>query len=376
MRGSVRERRPGVWQVRIHAERGSEISRTVRGKRADADKAMRDLIAEYESKEIKADPGTLGELLDRWLDQSLAMGRRGAAITLADRGQIDLHLKPLLAMPVRRVTTGVIDAHYTRMRAAGASPQTVFRIHKILGAAFRYAERQGAVATSPTRNASPPKVPKSRAAAVEIDALRAALEHFEAANPEIATLMMLAALTGLRRGELCGLQWRDIDFAAHELHVRRHVVVAPFAVLEGAKTGDGRRVALSSAAIAVLQHHWARRRAKAASMRVPPRAWVFATRENESGKLPPRPDWVTRTLGAWTRSHPDMPIRAHGLRHLYATLALRDGSDVAAVSAQLGHSRRSTTLDTYAHALPAAGRAAAEVVAGALGMSSVSSDVG
>ena len=174
---------------------------------------------------------------------------------------------------------------------------------------------------------------------------------------------MLAALTGMRRGELCALRWTDVDLERGELDVSRSVVVVPGGIAEkGTKTHRFRIVALDEVGIALLVHHranvddWARQ----AEVAVPDDAYVFSHAVN--GSKPFRPDNVT---GFFTRVRDSLGlpnVRLHDLRHFTATQLIAAGVDVRTVAGRLGHSDASVTLRVYSHALEERDRAAAEIM--------------
>jgi integrase len=174
---------------------------------------------------------------------------------------------------------------------------------------------------------------------------------------------MLAALTGMRRGELCALRWTDVDFERGELDVSRSLVVVRGGVAEkGTKTHRFRIVALDVVGIALLQRHrasvndWAQQ-AKAA---VPEDAYVFS--HAVDGSKPFRPDNVT---GFFTRVRDSLgfhDVRLHDLRHFTATQLIGAGVDVRTVAGRLGHSDPSVTLRVYSHALEERDRAAADIM--------------
>lgn len=184
-------------------------------------------------------------------------------------------------------------------------------------------------------------------------------------NPTMATLLRVAAVTGARRGELCGLQWGDLD--GRRLTVRRAVVKPTGGAVEvkDTKSHQVRRVTLDAETVAVLEDHRAtcERRARACGVRLGP--WMFST--DAACRVPMTPGTVSQW---WTRlvrrcGHPE--LRLHGLRHLSASFLLAQGVPVAVVSDRLGHSVTSTTFNSYAHVLAGQDEAAAEVAGSLFG---------
>ncbi len=179
---------------------------------------------------------------------------------------------------------------------------------------------------------------------------------------------MLAALTGMRRGELCALRWSDVDFERGELDVSRSVVVVPGGLAEkGTKTHRFRIVALDDVGMALLLRHRANVEdwAGQAEVVLPEDAFVFSNAVD--GSKPFRPDNVT---GFFTRVRDSLglhDVRLHDLRHFTATQLIGAGVDVRTVAGRLGHSDPSVTLRVYSHALEERDRAAADVMGRVLG---------
>jgi integrase len=164
----------------------------------------------------------------------------------------------------------------------------------------------------------------------------------------------------MRRGELCGLRWSDVDLDNGVLSVSRSVVVDFGGVAEkSTKTDRGRRIALDAVGVALLGQHraqvddWARQ----AEVTVGPDSYVFSPYVN--GCKPFRPDNVT---GFFTRVRDSLgyfDVRLHDLRHFTATQLIGAGVDVRTVAGRLGHSDASVTLRVYSHVLEERDRAAA-----------------
>jgi integrase len=229
----------------------------------------------------------------------------------------------------------------------------VRHVHVTLAKALGDAERQDLLTRSPARRASPPSATAARSPEARTwtpDELRTFLaemrEHHHRA------LFRLAAMTGLRRGELCGLRWADVDLDAGRLVVRRTITTVNHEPLEGAvKTARSRRgVELDAATVAGLRAHRARqlqeRLLVGAGYR--DRDLVFARPDGE----PWNPDSVGRAFARAIKRTTLPRIRLHDLRHTHATHLLAAGVNMKIVSERLGHATVGFTLDVYGHALP------------------------
>lgn len=187
--------------------------------------------------------------------------------------------------------------------------------------------------------------------------LDAAIAH------RLGSLYELAFLTGMRRGELCGLAWDAVDLASRTLRVERTRVQAKGGIVESKpKTDSGiRTVTLDDAAIGALLAWRLRQEAERAEWG---EAWqhtgyVFTMEDG----TPVKPDYATR-LFEKLRKQAGLPkITLHGARHEHASLWIAGGGDVTLLSKRLGHSTSRITADLYVSRVGDADRAQAEKVA-------------
>jgi integrase len=174
---------------------------------------------------------------------------------------------------------------------------------------------------------------------------------------------MLAALTGMRRGELCALRWSDVDLGAGVVHVTRSMVVVPNGLAEkSTKTDRGRSVALDPVGVALLSQHKSRtdRWIESAGKTPPVDGFVFSPFVEDT--TPFRPDNVTSFFIRVRNEVGASQVRLHDLRHFTATQLIGAGVDVRTVAGRLGHSDPSVTLRVYSHALEERDRAAAGIL--------------
>jgi integrase len=193
------------------------------------------------------------------------------------------------------------------------------------------------------------------------DELRRFLEHVRA--DRLYAAWRLAATTGMRRGELLGLRWRDVDLDTARLSIVQTLIEGKEAPrFSEPKTDHGRRsIALDAETVAALREH----RKRQVEERL---AWGPAYQDHglvlsrEDGS-PIWPRTFSRGFGRHAEDAELPTIRLHDLRHTHATLALSAGIHPKVVSERLGHSTVSITLDTYSHAIPAMQEDAAAKVA-------------
>jgi integrase len=249
------------------------------------------------------------------------------------------------------------------MKDAGKAPKTIRNHHAIISSALHQAARWGWVRANVAELAKPPRSAQRRVSAPSVDVVRSVIEAAEKRDPRLAALLMLGALTGTRRGELCGLRWSDVNLDRGELEVSRAVILPPGGLAEKTtKTGRMRPVALDEVGVALLVEYrstvdvWA----KAAGAVINSDGYVFSPYLD--GSKPFRPDNVT---GFFIRVRDSLgfgDVRLHDLRHFTATQLIGAGVDVRTVAERLGHSDASLTLRVYSHAIRERDRAAAEII--------------
>jgi integrase len=242
-----------------------------------------------------------------------------------------------------------LDALYADLEAAGLARSTVRLIHNQLHRALADAVAWDLLVRNPAALVDPPKPARRVLATWTATQLRAFLAGVAA--DRLAAFYQLAAATGMRIGEVAGLDWADVHLDSGYLTVRR------------AKTAAGRRrVELDPGTVAALRAH---RRAQAAER------LAFGTGYRDHGLVftrpggdPLNPDAVSLQFKRRAAQLGLPMIRFHDLRHGWATLALEAGEHPKVVAEQLGHASVKVTLDTYSHVTPGMQRAAVARVAG------------
>jgi integrase len=233
VRGTKRKRRDGVWEVRVYVGRDpvtgtlKQISKTVHGGARAADAVLRDLIENQTPSRMDGLGATVNQLLDRWLEKYERMDLSPTTMRTY-RSQIERTIRPRLGkVPLTQLTPKHLDDLYGAMKAAGKSAKTIRNHHAILSATLHQGVRWGWIRTNVAELAKPPRVVQRRVNAPSVEMVRTVIEKAEKRDPRLAPLLMLAALTGMRRGELCALRWTDVDLETGQLDVSRSVVVVP-----------------------------------------------------------------------------------------------------------------------------------------------------
>jgi hypothetical protein len=176
----------------------------------------------------------------------------------------------------------------------------------------------------------------------------------------------LSALRGLRRGEVCGLRWTELDLDRGVLFVERNRTTAGYAIVEGdPKTSAGRRpVALDPDTVRVLRQHRQRQRDQQAHREATGKSWVdsgyvFVRKDGH----PIHPGYASGRFRLLIRRSGLPPVRLHDLRHGAASLAHAAGADLKILQDLLGHSSILVTADTYTSVLPLTQRRTADATA-------------
>jgi integrase len=327
------------------------------------------LVAVAERSYVAPSKETLEQFLsDKWLPAIEATVRLTTYRSYVQH--VTWHIVPHLgAVPLQTLSGAQINALYGKLASrgrrggkSGLSALTIRHVHAVLHRALKDAVRWGVLARNPIEAADPPRIASSR----EMKTWSAEqLEAFLAftADDRLHALWQLLALTGVRRGEACGLRWCDCDLERGRIAIRRALVpIAHTVLISEPKTARGKRsIALDERTVAVLKAHAARQLTERQCAEDWTESGLVFTR-SDGRALPPNSvsRWFVRAVKQ--AKQPD--IRLHDLRHSHATLALRAGIHPKVVSERLGHATVAITLDTYSHAIPAMQEEAAERIAG------------
>lgn len=298
-------------------------------------------LAEQAAQRIQAVGPTLAEYLESWLGRQHHLR---PSTRLSYSGHIRRHLSPTMGtIRLTELTRADVQDAYVDLRDQGMSPALVRRVHSTLSAALTSAVRDGDIVTNPTVGVRLPS-PAPFTATVWT-AAQAATFLAVTAEDEWAVLWRMALLTGLRRGELLGLRWSDIDFDAGTLTVRHTLTAVAGQVVSGPpKSRRGiRTVVLDVRTVEMLTDHldWCQVEQLACGVDTGTDL-VFAFRGRSV-----HPSWVSRRFRTLVVDAGLPTIRFHDLRHTSATLGLAHGESVKEVSARLGHSSLAITGDLY-----------------------------
>lgn len=346
-----------------------QLWRTVKGTKRQAEELLVELLHERDTGvDRPIGKMTVAAYLDRWM-ADYVYPSLAPKTAVSYRDIIRGHFVPALgAMDLVALRPTHIQALYSRLLRSGRvdgkgglSARTVQRYHQVLHAALRQAVRWQLLVRNPADAVEVPRASRRELRAVTPAQARRVMEAAD--ETQFGSLVRLALLTGMRRGELMGLRWQDVDVERAHLRVQQTAqrIVGQGIVYRQPKTRLSRRsIALSVEAVAVLRAH-RRRQAEARLLAGPAyqdNDLVFATGIG----TPIEPGNLLRTWYRIVRVAGLPGLRIHDLRHAHATLMLGAGIHPKVVSERLGHASVNITLDTYSHVLPGLQAAAAEAL--------------
>ena len=298
-----------------------------------------------------------------WLQRGAVSYREQDGI----HGYIDNHIKPNIGkIPLEKLTSlelqkfykkllekGRVDRLESKHQAKGLSPKTARNLHQIIASAMKLAKEQRLILADPTEGCALPRLEHREMQTLPVEQLQSFLR--EAKDSGMFELYYLELATGLRRGELLGLKWEDIDLERGDLRVRRQIARINGEVVEAPlKTKNAyRTLPLAEDTVSILLEQ---------KEKVGGSPWVFPSPTGG----PISPDSVLHMLHRVLKRAGLPRIRFHDLRHTFATLALQNGVDVKTVSGMRGHFSAEFTLDTYAHVTTASQRQAAKTMGSVL----------
>ncbi len=367
-RGSIRKcsRQDGVsYEVVVDLGpdpvTGKRRQRTRRFKtKREAQAGLTEWLAEIDKgTAVDRSRQTVSDLLEYWMEAYARHNVR--ATTLEGYGYtINRHIIPSLgSIPLQKLTPAHLQQFYADKLASGCGPRVVQLCHLRLRQALAMAEKLGLVARNVADVVAAPRVPHNEMQTWSVEEAQAFLAV--AKESHYGPIWLVAMNTGMRRGELLGLRWQDIDWGNGVLHVRQAVVMLHGKpTIQAPKSRSAHRVIpLEGPVIEALREHRTRQNERRLALGA---AWhdhqlVFPS---EIG-TPVNARNLDREYRVLISRAGVSPIRIHDIRHTFVTLALASGSNLKALSELLGHAKTSITMDLYAHAQTGERRA---VVAG------------
>ena len=268
MAGSIRQRGKQSWEVRAFAGKDPAtgkkqyVTKTVRGERREAEIALGRLLGEIDDGQHAVRAGTVGDLCERWFAH--AAPDLSPSVVPEYRRLLDNRILPRWGTtPLRRLRTADLDLWYAELRRSGGlkgggplAPNSVTRIHAVLRRALAQGVKWGWITINPAANASPPRARKQQLELPDPGDVARLIEASANVNPSLPTYLRLAAATAARRGEMCALRWKHVDFKRRRLTISRGIVEAGGRLVEkDTKTHQVRTVTLDEDTTAILLAH-------------------------------------------------------------------------------------------------------------------------
>jgi integrase len=351
----------------------------------EARTAQRKLAEEVRAGKTSAHSATVGQLADRYLQHSVAIGRTPNTIH-GYRAKFQRIEDALGDIKLSKLNTSDVDSWYGTLAAGGMTPASIRHFHRLLVAALNQGMRWGWVGQNVATLATPPKVPRFEVAPPTAHRVDKLIELARLSRiAYFSDLLFFVAATGLRRGEVCGLRWTDIDWSHSTFTVNRSVAQTGAGISVGRpKSGQTRKIPIDPSVKELLRDRQGKAKAdaKVAVAFLVDDAYVWS--QDADGNAPLRPDTVTQHFNRLCRKAEGPAIkrarrenralrdderwryRFHDLRHFFATNLLSKGIDVNTVAYLLGHADASFTLRVYGHAIEERGKEAARLAASGL----------
>lgn len=378
-RGYLQQRSPGSWRLSAWAPpdpvtgRRQRVQRTVRGTKKEAQRQLTKLLGEIDAGLISSEGSkmTVEEFMKQWIDHMQHRLRpttfdRYAGVTRRNIIPLlgKMRLAKLRPLHIQKFEARLLESGRANGRG-GLSAQTVLHIHRVVSEALGQAVRWQLLAANPALAVQPPRPARPELDIPDRETVERIVKAAE--GTQLFMPVLLAAATGMRRGEILGLRWSAVDpvnglvrvVSTYQRSSRGREFGEP-------KTDRARRtIVLPRFALEALRRH---RRQQTARRLVAGGAWHDLDLVAELGDgRPIDPSEMTRKFRSLARKAGSQRVRLHDLRHAFATMLLGSGIHPKIASEALGHSTVGITLDTYSHVLPNMQEKAAAAIQEALG---------
>jgi integrase len=346
----------GRWRVRVSHD-GRRAAGTA-DTRVDAQVLGGELLAQLGA--VSGDDVTLGAFLLQHVKRATLSPSTADDYERVVRRLVDSE-HPVADMLVRSITTAHLVRLYDELLEQGWSGHRVSRLHEVIGGAYKRARRHGIVTVNPASGAAPARPRKPEITPPTAEEVVRLLD----AAGEFSPALTLLAMTGMRRGELVGLRWSDVDLDGATLTIRRAVVCTTktgVVVRDSVKNGpQGERViALDPHTVAEVREYRRKVTEFYAKLRHPfsEEQYLFGDRYGR----PRRPDWATQRFDRLRDRLGLQHVRLYDLRHFMVTAMLAAGAPPTVVAGRAGHDVM-TMMRRYVHFIPASDREQANAFA-------------
>ena len=274
----------------------------------------------------------------------------------------NMYLDKIQPMQLMYLYQELSECTYTRKNETHKlSSKTILEHHRLLHSMLQQAVYWQMIPYNPASRVRPPKARKPNINFYDNVQTIALIKALEGEELKFRVIILLTIFTGLRRGEVLGLEWQDIDFKNSSVTVRQasQYVSSIGIYTKDPKTETSNRIISIPESITKLLKEYQRKQLK--NRLLLGDKWIETNRLFvQSNGAPMHPDTITKWFRQFLEDKNLPHITFHGLRHTHATLLISQGLDVRTVSNRLGHAQTSTTLNIYAHAFAKMDREASE----------------
>lgn len=326
-----------TWIGEITLPNGKRRKKRNKDKKAIQDWLLKERSAIADNRVVESLQMKYGDLLDKFLEDVAAHSLKRTTLNMYEV-LIRVHIKPALGKyKLVSLTPMLLQSFYTDKLNEGLSTKTVKHLHALIRRTLNQAIKWNLLATNPCSRVTPPKVIKKPFETLTEGEARQFLAAV--ANHRFYPLYVLALTTGMRRGEVLGLRWEDVDFKNKSLSIVQTVqaINGQIRIAPPKTSGSKRTIHLSEYALSVLKEY------NTGGMGL-----IVTT---ASGK-PVSPRNLVRHFKLMLEREGLPNIRFHDLRHTAATFLLKENVHPKVVQEMLGHSSIQITLDVYSHLLP------------------------
>jgi integrase len=378
MTGHVRRRGKGSWEIKFDVGRDPLTGRrriryhSFKGTKRQADLELARLVtADASGSSVDPSKVTVAEFLDRW-ERDWAKGNVSPKTLERYSEILRKHVRPNIgATALQKLRPAALADLYGRLHREGGrkvkgearplNPRTVGHIHRVLHRALSHAAQWGLVLQNVADVVDPPRVTTGEVQILRDEQVGELLKKLR--GSPVYDVAALGVATGMRRGEMLALRWRDVDFDRALLRVEQSLEATKAGLrFKPPKTKHGRRtITLPGAIVTMLRAKWAQQQEQRLALglgRAPDEALVFSDVEG----APVHPDSVS---SAWIRAMRSLKrtgITLHALRHTHASQLIAAGVDVMTVSRRLGHGSPVITLAVYGHLFSSSDDRAASIM--------------
>jgi integrase len=375
MTGHIRRRGERSWELKYDVGSDPSTGRrktrfvSFKGTKAEAQKELVRLVAaENSGQAVDPSRATVAEFLERWQRDWVA-GNVGRKTAERWAELIRIHIVPNIgAKPIQKLRAVHLNELYARLlrseeNESGLAPRTVGHVHRALHRALGHAAQWGVIASNVASSVSPPRIASTELEILTSKQTKELLEQLRGRPLYMPVATALA--TGIRRGELLALRWKDVDLSRNDrahLRIEQSLEQTRRGLrIKAPKTKHGRRtITLPDFLVTDLRAHRQAQLEQRVALglgRPPDDTLIFGHIDGS----PRRPDGLTQE---WGRARRDLGLKVslHAFRHTHASALIASGMDILTISRRLGHSSPTVTLQVYGHLFANTDDRAAQIV--------------